>query len=68
MGKTMAAKIWEDHIVVSPPGWRNEQLLHAKLGTSCRWSTFDGEHFLLAEPCRDRVIDSVLGWIENEVI
>jgi alpha-beta hydrolase superfamily lysophospholipase len=47
---------------------RNEQLLHAKLGTSCRWSTFDGEHFLLAEPCRDRVIDSVLGWIENEVI
>ena len=47
---------------------RNEQLLSAKLGTGCRWRTFDGEHFLLAEPCRDQVIGAVLGWIENELI
>jgi len=46
---------------------RNQRLLSAALGPGCHWRTFDGEHFLLAEPCRDEVIDAVLAWIRDEV-
>jgi alpha-beta hydrolase superfamily lysophospholipase len=46
---------------------RNQRLLSAALGSRCRWRTFEGEHFLLAEPCRDQVIEAVLGWIRDEV-
>jgi len=32
-----------------------------------RWErlTFDAEHFLLAEPCRDLVLDEIAGWISK---
>jgi len=46
----------------------SQQLLSAALGARCQWRTFKAEHFLLAEPCRDEVIDAVLGWIEDEVV
>jgi alpha-beta hydrolase superfamily lysophospholipase len=33
------------------------------LGDGCRWTTFDAEHFLLAEPCRDDVIAAIADWV-----
>ena len=41
---------------------RNRRLLEARLGERCRWVSFDAEHFLLAEPCRDQVIDALVDW------
>jgi alpha-beta hydrolase superfamily lysophospholipase len=45
---------------------RCERLLRSRLGARCRWMTFEGEHFLLAEPCRDEVVTALLDWIERE--
>jgi hypothetical protein len=42
---------------------RSRRLLESKLGSRYEWMTFDGEHFLLAEPCRDQVIQAMVGWI-----
>lgn len=42
---------------------RNRALLRRALGERCRWQTFDAEHFLLAEPCRDRVVDALAEWV-----
>src|SRR5947209_10174676 len=41
---------------------RNRRLLETRLGERCRWMSFDAEHFLLAEPCRDQVIDTIVDW------
>ena len=37
----------------------------AALGEHSRWITFDAEHFLLAEPCRDDVIAAIADWVEE---
>jgi len=34
----------------------------ATLRDPCAWKTFDAEHFLLAEPCADQVIDAIVQW------
>jgi acylglycerol lipase len=41
---------------------RNRAALDKALGDRCRWITFDAEHFLLAEPCRDDVIAAIADW------
>ncbi len=41
---------------------RNRTLLRKTLGERCAWTTFDAEHFLLAEPCADRVLDTIVQW------
>jgi alpha-beta hydrolase superfamily lysophospholipase len=45
---------------------RNRALLTRALGDRCRWQTFDAEHFLLAEPCREQVIDALSRWATEE--
>jgi alpha-beta hydrolase superfamily lysophospholipase len=45
---------------------RNRALLTRALGDRCRWQTFDAEHFLLAEPCREQVIDALVRWATEE--
>ena len=44
---------------------RNRASLSEALGERCRWITFDAEHFLLAEPCRDDVILAMAGWVDE---
>jgi alpha-beta hydrolase superfamily lysophospholipase len=41
---------------------RNRDLLDQALGGRCHWLTFDAEHFLLAEPCREKVLDALVDW------
>jgi acylglycerol lipase len=41
---------------------RNRQLLESSLGSRCVWTTFDAEHFLLAEACQHQVIDALVEW------
>jgi alpha-beta hydrolase superfamily lysophospholipase len=41
---------------------RNRTLLSKTLGDRCAWATFDAEHFLLAEPCADQVLDTIVQW------
>ena len=41
---------------------RNRALLDRTLGQRCTWQSFDAEHFLLAEPCREQVIDALVAW------
>lgn len=41
----------------------NRALLTRALGDRCRFRSFDAEHFLLAEPCRDDVLDALDEWI-----
>jgi alpha-beta hydrolase superfamily lysophospholipase len=41
---------------------RNRVLLDRVLGERCRWESFDAEHFLLAEPCCEQVIDAIVRW------
>jgi alpha-beta hydrolase superfamily lysophospholipase len=41
---------------------RNRKVLTETLGSSCVWQTFDAEHFLLAEPCADDVLDAIVRW------
>ena len=45
---------------------RNRALLDRALGGRCQFVTFDAEHFLLAEPCRDRVVDTLVRWSTEE--
>ena len=45
---------------------RNRALLAAALGERCQWATFDAEHFLLAEPCRDQVLDALDAWVTKQ--
>ncbi|MGH8971637.1 MAG: alpha/beta fold hydrolase [Acidimicrobiia bacterium] len=45
---------------------RNGALLRGRLGDRARRVSFDAEHFLLAEPCRDQVIDELVGWVAGE--
>jgi acylglycerol lipase len=44
----------------------NRALLASALGERCRWATFDAQHFLLAEPCRDEVLHTLGGWISDQ--
>jgi hypothetical protein len=37
-------------------------LLDRALGSRCRWLPFDAEHFLLAGPCAEQVIDALADW------
>ncbi len=41
---------------------RNRTLLTSVLGDRCSWTTFDAEHFLLAEPCAAQVLDTIVRW------
>ena len=41
---------------------RNRNLLTETLQSRCEWRTFDAEHFLLAEPCADQVLDAIVRW------
>jgi hypothetical protein len=45
---------------------RNRGLLARALGDRCTWTTFDAEHFLLAEPCRDQVIEALVNWVRKQ--
>jgi alpha-beta hydrolase superfamily lysophospholipase len=45
---------------------RNRALLSRALGERCRWATFDAEHFLLAESCRDEVLDTLVAWVSEQ--
>jgi alpha-beta hydrolase superfamily lysophospholipase len=45
---------------------RNRALLGRALGQRCRWASFDAEHFLLAEPCRDAVLDTLVAWVSEQ--
>jgi alpha-beta hydrolase superfamily lysophospholipase len=42
---------------------RNRLLLERALGGRYRRVSYDAEHFLLAEPCRDQVLDELAGWV-----
>jgi alpha-beta hydrolase superfamily lysophospholipase len=41
----------------------NRRLLGAALGSRCRWLPFDAEHYLLAEPCAEQVVDALAHWV-----
>jgi muconate cycloisomerase len=41
----------------------NAALLDRRLAGRVRRVTFDAEHFLLAEPCRDAVLDEIAAWV-----
>lgn len=41
----------------------NAELFNRRLGGAWERITFDAEHFLLAEPCRDEVLDEVVAWV-----
>lgn len=45
---------------------RSRELLKRTLGDRCCFRTFDAEHFLLAEPCRDQVLDALDEWIRSQ--
>ncbi|SRR6266508_2146735 len=45
---------------------KNRAALRRALGDRCSWTTFDAEHFLLAEPCRDAVLDALAVWVNDE--
>jgi alpha-beta hydrolase superfamily lysophospholipase len=45
---------------------RNRAFLDRTLGERVRWVTFDAEHFLLAESCRDDVLDTLTKWVKEE--
>ncbi|HEU5314694.1 MAG TPA: alpha/beta fold hydrolase, partial [Chloroflexota bacterium] len=45
---------------------RNRALLSRALGDRCSWREFDAEHFLLAEPCRDDVVQTLVGWVAEQ--
>jgi alpha-beta hydrolase superfamily lysophospholipase len=44
---------------------RNRAFLERTLGGRVRWASFDAEHFLLAEPCRDDVIETTADWAKE---
>jgi L-Ala-D/L-Glu epimerase / N-acetyl-D-glutamate racemase len=41
----------------------NAALLDRRLGGAWQRVSFDAEHFLLAEPCRDEVLDEIVAWV-----
>ena len=41
---------------------RTRALLGRALPDRCRFVAFDAEHFLLAEPCREAVVDTLAAW------
>ena len=41
----------------------NAALLDRRLGDAWRRASFDAEHFVLAEPCRDEVLDAIVAWV-----
>ena len=43
----------------------NAALLDRRLGGAWQRVSFDAEHFLLAEPCRDEVLDSIVAWVSS---
>jgi len=43
----------------------NAALLDRRLPGRWRRVTFDAEHFLLAEPCRDAVLDEIAAWVDG---
>ncbi len=45
---------------------RNRALLDGAMGKRVRWVSLDAEHFLLAEPCRDQVLDELTSWVSEE--
>jgi alpha-beta hydrolase superfamily lysophospholipase len=47
---------------------RNRHLLTSALGERCTWRSFDAEHFLLAEPCKDQVIDALVEWTSTHSV
>jgi alpha-beta hydrolase superfamily lysophospholipase len=44
----------------------NRRLLARALGSRLQVVPFEAEHFLLAEPCRDRVVDTLAAWVGSE--
>lgn len=47
---------------------RNRAVLERALRDRCRFVTFDAEHFLLAEPCRDEVLDTIVRWVSGQEV
>jgi len=47
---------------------RHRRLLDRRLGDRCRVVSFDAEHFLLAEPCRDAVVDTLARWVVGDKV
>ena len=43
----------------------NAALFVRRLGGNWRRAVFDAEHFLLAEPCRDDVLDRIADWVSG---
>lgn len=43
----------------------NAELFVRRLGGGWRRVSFDAEHFLLAEPCRDDVLDQIAAWVSD---
>jgi L-Ala-D/L-Glu epimerase / N-acetyl-D-glutamate racemase len=44
----------------------NTELLNLRLGGAWDRVSFDAEHFLLAEPCRDEVLDEIVAWVTGD--
>jgi len=44
----------------------NTGLLDRRLGGAWERISFDAEHFLLAEPCRDEVLDEIVAWVAGD--
>lgn len=42
---------------------RNRAALQRALGDRCEFRSFDAEHFLLAEPCCEAVLDALAEWV-----
>ncbi len=45
---------------------RNRELLEGELGSRAQVVSFDAEHFLLAEPCADDVLDELTQWAKHD--
>ena len=43
----------------------NTELFDRRLGGAWERISFDAEHFVLAEPCRDEVLDEIAGWVSG---
>lgn len=52
-----------DHISHNP---RNRALLDGAMGAQLRLVSFEAEHFLLTEPCRDQVLDELTSWVSGQ--
>jgi L-alanine-DL-glutamate epimerase-like enolase superfamily enzyme/alpha-beta hydrolase superfamily lysophospholipase len=44
----------------------NAELLDRQLGGAWQRVSFDAEHFLLAEPCLDEVLDEIVAWVTGQ--